>query len=210
MTWAWPDTSSLIWLGRTMVAWGILVGVIGAIQGILFTFGRLHMGCPRCNTRSTVTGGDRDGMHLKCPSCGDLRLKFGSLFGLKAIRRGTKEDGLSDYKGETVSLIHTPKRHVVPFMIIFSPVAASIITASIIHRFSFFYLLIPGFWCYGVGCMIIEALHSGSMSDNHGTALRVKTPFRFWSKLGVWFLFYLFALIAPVGFALQEHHKVKM
>ena len=119
-------------------------------------------------------------------------------------------DGVDPLKYQEASapLLLTPKKHPFPFMALYLPVIGSIIAASFIHKFSFFYLLIPGLWCYGVGCFIINGLYSGSMSDNHGTALRLKSPVRFWGKIGIWFLFYLFAMVYPIGFAMQEHHKM--
>ena len=100
-----------------------------------------------------------------------------------------------------------PLRHSVPFAIIFLPVVASIIAASIIHKFSFFYLLIPGFWCYGVGGFILDGVFGGSFSDNYGTASRSKSPIRFWGKIGIWSLFYILAAAFPIGFALQERDR---
>ena len=100
-----------------------------------------------------------------------------------------------------------PLRHSIPFAIIFLPVVASIIAASMIHKFSFFYLVIPGFWCYGVGGLILDGVFGGSFSDNYGTALRSKSPIRFWGKIGIWSLFYILAAAFPIGFALQEHEK---
>ncbi len=146
-------------------------------------------------------------MYLSCPECGDLRIKLGSIFGLEVIRSGSEEDDLSDYKEESASLLLTPKRHPLLFIVLYLPVVASIIVATIIHEFTVFYLLIPGVWCYGVGCFIIEGIYKGSMSDNHGTALRSKSPVRFWGKIGIWFLFYVFATAFPIGFAMQEHSK---
>jgi hypothetical protein len=107
------------------------------------------------------------------------------------------------------SLLLAPKRHLVPFIIIFLPVVASVVAASMIHEFSFFYILIPGFWCYGVGGFILDGLFAGRISDNHGTAVRGGSPFRFWGKIGIWSLFYLFTAAYPIGFALQESAKQK-
>jgi hypothetical protein len=102
-----------------------------------------------------------------------------------------------------------PKRHPISFVIIFLPVVASVVAASMIHEFSFFYILIPGIWCYGVGGSILNGLFSGKMNDTHGAAVRASSPFRFWGKIGIWSLFYLTAAAYPIGFALQESAKQK-
>ena len=202
--WMLPENSVFVWPVAVAIGWGILVAVFGAIQGIMVARGRFYLGCPRCNARSHVSGGGRDGLYLNCPDCGELRLKLGSLFGLKVIQCGSEQDDLADYHPAAHSPLLAPKQHLIPFLIIFLPVVGSVIAASVIHEFSFFYLLIPGFWCYAVGGFILDGIFGGSMSDNHGTALRSKAPFRFWGKIGIWSLFYLFAAAFPIGYACQE------
>lgn len=209
IAWLLPDDSPLMWLAVIAIFWGIGVGAIGAIQGIMLACGKLHLGCPLCDTRSTVSRGDRDGMYLDCPHCGELRIKVGRISGLQAVRPGSVDDELTEHPASMDSLLLAPKRHLLPFSIIFLPVVASVVTASMIHKFSFFYILIPGFWCYAVGGFILDALFSGNVSDSHGTAIRRGSPIRFWSKIGIWSLFYLFAAAFPVGFAIQESNKQK-
>ena len=205
--WVLPKDSIFIWPIVAVIIWGIIVAALGAIQGIMLACGRLYMGCPRCNIKSNVIGGNSDGIYLACPNCGELRVKLGSLFGLKTIKTGSTEDDLSEYRPESSSPLLAPIRHFIPFAIIFLPVVASITTASIVYKFSFLYLIIPGVWCYCVGGFILDGIFSGHMSDNHGTALRTKAPFRFWSKIGVWSIFYILAAAFPIGFALQERAK---
>ena len=205
--WMIPEDSILVWPVAIAIAWGILVAFLGAIQGIMLACGRLYVGCPTCNAKSHVLGGDRDGMCLDCPNCGELRLKPGGLFRLKAIQCGSDEDELADYHPDSHSPLLAPKRHWIPFLIIYLPVVGSVIAASAIHKFMFFYLLIPGFWCFAVGGVILDGIFSGSISDNHGTALRSKSPFRFWGKIGIWSIAYLLAAAFPIGFALQERAK---
>ncbi len=202
-----PENSAFIWPVVAAILWGLLIALFGAYQGIMLACGRLYLGCPICDAKSCVAGGDRDGMYLDCPDCGELRLKAGSLFGLKAIKSGSDEDELADYHPNSRSPLLAPWRHFIPFVIIFLPVIASIVVASLIHEFTFFYLLIPGVWCFAVGGFILDGIFGGSMSDNHGTALRSKSPFRFWRKIGIWSLFYVFAAAFPIGYALQEKSK---
>jgi hypothetical protein len=209
IAWVLPKESPFIWPVIAVIFWGFLVAALGAIQGIMLACGKLHLGCPRCDARSYVSGGDRDGMYLECPHCGGLRIKAGRLFGLQSIRPGSEEDDLAECPASPGSPLLAPKRHLVPFVIIFLPVVASVVTASMIHKFSLFYILIPGFSCYALGGVILDALFSGSASDNHGTALRSRSPMRFWGKIGIWSLFYLFAAAFPIGFAIQERGKQK-
>jgi hypothetical protein len=49
-----------------------IVCTIGAWFGILICLGRLHFGCPFCNTRSPFTGGGGRNLYLKCPNCGTV------------------------------------------------------------------------------------------------------------------------------------------
>lgn len=58
----------------------ICLGILGAVMGLLFAFGQLHLGCPRCSARSKVVGGTSKGMVLDCPHCGLVRIGK-SLFG---------------------------------------------------------------------------------------------------------------------------------
>jgi len=206
--WILPENSILIWPVGLAVVWGIFVAVFGAVQGIRLARGSLFLGCPLCNAKSQVTGGNRDGMYLDCFDCGELRFKPGSLFGLKVIRTGSPEDDLANLRPESRSPLLAPRRHLFPFLLIFLPVLGSIVTATLIHEFSFFYILIPGFWCYAVGGFILDGIFGGRMSDNHGTAQRSRTPFRFWAKVCIWSLFYLFAAAYPIAYALQERAKL--
>ncbi len=209
IAWLLPNDSPFILPAVAGIIWGLMVAAIGAVQGIMLACGRLYLGCPLCDARSFVSGGDRDGVYLDCPHCGELRLKIGRIFGLQAIRTGSAEDDLAESPASPGSPLLAPKRHLVPFVIIFLPVVASVVTASMIHKFSFFYILIPGFSCYALGGVILDALFSGSASDNHGTALRSRSPVRFWGKIGIWSLFYLFAAAFPISFAIQERGKQK-
>ena len=136
-------------------------------------------------------------------------LIYGSIFSLKVTHIGKEDTELSEYQDESASILLTPKKYLIPFFILFLPVIASIIIASTRHEFSFFYFLIPGVWCYGVGCLLIKGICNGRISDSHGTAIRSKSPIRFWGKISVWFLFYLFATAFPIGYAIQEHNNVE-
>jgi hypothetical protein len=54
---------------------------------------------------------------------------------------------------------------------------------------------------------LIDGVAKGSLKDNHGTAIRHREPIRFWVKVAIWSLFYMFAIAWNIGFALQERNK---
>ncbi len=206
-TWLLPNDSPFVWPATAAVVWGVLVAALGAVQGLMLVCGKLHLGCPLCNARSVVVGGDRGGIYLECPHCGELRLKIGRLGALRAIRPGSVDDDLADCPATPGSPLLAPKRHLVSFVIIFLPVVASVFAATVIHKFSIFYILIPGFWCYAVGGFILDGIFSGCLSDSGGTTTRGRTPIRFWGIIGIWSLFYIFAAVFPIGYAIQESNK---
>jgi hypothetical protein len=83
-------------------------------------------------------------------------------------------------------------------------VVASVVAASIIHRFSWFYLVIPGAWCWFVGGFLIHSAITGVIEDNSGRLFRPIAPKRFWLRFSLWSFAYVFAAVIPLGFALQE------
>ena len=197
--WFLPDDSLFLIPVAVVIGWGMLVALLGAIQGILFAFGRLRMGCPDCNAASPVTSGDEDGMWLDCPKCGELQIRIGRFGKLVAA----PPEPVEEVQVESGSPLRAPMRHPVAFAIMFAPVVASIIAASVIHQFNLFYLIIPGFWCYGVGGFILEAIFSG----RYGRHSRSGQPIRFWGNIAIWSMFYVFAAYFPIGFAKQERAK---
>lgn len=146
-------------------------------------------------------------MLLDCPKCGELRVSSRFGFSLKAIRVGSEEDVLRDCPPPSENVLTIPRKYPLPFALLFLPMVATVVVASVIDQFRFFYLLIPGFFCYGVACCLIEGYVMGRLSDNSGTVVHSREPFRFWRKAGVWLLVYLFATVAPIGFAIQEREK---
>lgn len=74
------------WLSGMATLWVIAIGILGAFLGVALVLGKLHLGCPGCDTRSKVQGANRDGVYLDCPECGELLLKMGSLIGLKVTQ----------------------------------------------------------------------------------------------------------------------------
>jgi len=80
-------------LGRVnFVAKCVLVSLclIGAFMGILMVVGRLRMGCPFCGKSGSVGGNKRDGMWMKCDSCGFVR--GSGPFGLTIVREEIDHD----------------------------------------------------------------------------------------------------------------------
>lgn len=203
------NTPALALPGVALLLWSFLVALAGAVQGVLLALGRLSLGCPVCGAKSRVSGGNADGMRLDCPACGTLRLKTGRFFRLQVIRPGSKDDDLAECPPPTKGILKLPLRHPLPFLALFLPVVGSIAASAVIYKFTLFFLLVPGFWCYAVACFLLDALFTGRIQDNTGTSLRAKAPFRFWRECAIWTLAYLFALSFPVGFALQERGRAE-
>ncbi|TSJ78724.1 hypothetical protein [Rariglobus hedericola] len=63
----------------------MVLGVLGAFQGILFAFKKLHVGCPLCRKKSHVVDGNKQAIWLDCPDCGRLHVTHG-LVRLKITR----------------------------------------------------------------------------------------------------------------------------
>jgi hypothetical protein len=193
----------------------MLTAAVGAVMGVLLILGRLRMGCPLCDSASKVSFGQGNVLCLECPECGDLHVMFGKIGPLKILDQDSADEGEdpSDWEENQKDvtgfkrLMTTPKRHPVACTLVYAPVVASIVAAGIIHEFSLFYVLIPGFWCYAIGAMLIEAIKRGRIEDNHGSAVRSRQPIRFWVKTSVWIAGYAFATCFPVVFAIQESRK---
>ncbi|MFH1024201.1 MAG: hypothetical protein V1809_12545 [Planctomycetota bacterium] len=65
------------------IALMVILGVWGAVLGIVFAFGKLYFGCPDCGAKSRVLGGGKWGMLLDCPQCGQLVVSWSFLGKLK-------------------------------------------------------------------------------------------------------------------------------
>lgn len=135
-----------------------------------------------------------------------------------SLRRGRKSSpgrgslgGTRDGNSDVNALFSIPIAHPISFLIIFFPAFASIVAASVIHRFQFFYILVPGFWCFAVASSCLHDVYSGKMCfrglGNSQAISRSKAPIQFWGTIGIWALFYLFAAAFPIGYALQERAK---
>ena len=108
---------------------------------------------------------------------------------------------------ETRELFSVPKRHPLAFAVALAPVLVSIAVSTALYRFTFAYA-VPLIWCFLVSLYLIEGIQKGRLSDNHGTAIRSETPARFWAKIAIWSLGYLFAASWCIGFALQEQARL--
>ena len=205
------ETVILVGTGFTM-----FTAALGAIMGLLLTLGRLKMGCPQCDSASKASFGGGNMLCLQCPECGELSVSFGRIGPLKIYGEDSVEEAEDD-PGEWEEnqkdaagfkrQMTTPWRHPVACAVVYSPVVASVVAASIIHEFTLFYIFIPGFWCYAIGAMLVEAIQRGRIADDQGSAVLSKQPVRFCLKAVIWIFGYLFATWFPIGFALQESGK---
>lgn len=194
----------------------MFTAALGVVMAVLLVIGRLKMGCPQCGRASKASFGGDNTLCLECPECGELFVSFGRMGPLKILGEDSAdeaEDDPSEWEENQKDgagfkrLMMTPRRHPVAFTLIYAPVVASVVAASIIHEFIIIYVIVPGFWCYAIGAMLVEAIQRGRIADNQGSAVRSKQPFRFWLKAGIWILAYLFATWVPIGLALQESGK---
>src|SRR3954471_7618984 len=107
---------------------------------------------------------------------------------------------------ETRVFLSVPKRRPFAFAAVYVPVIASVVISSAVYRFTFAYCL-PLVWCFFVSLFLIQGLEKGQLTDNHGTAIRDQTPTRFWAKVSIWSVAYLFAIMWCIGFAMQERRR---
>jgi len=205
------ETVILFGTGFTM-----FTAALGVVMAVLLVIGRLKMGCPQCDRASKASFGGDNTLCLECPECGELFVSFGRMGPLKILGADSADEAEDD-PGEWEEnqkdatgfkrLMMTPRRHPVACTLIYAPVVASVVAASIIHEFSIIYVIVPGFWCYAIGAMLVEAIQRGRIADDQGSAVRSKQPIRFWLKASIWIFGYLFATWFPIGFALQESGK---
>jgi len=66
MVWLVPETSNLFMVSMLMIAWAILIGILGALQAVLLVLGRLKYGCPWCKAPSPVIKGNRNILIINC------------------------------------------------------------------------------------------------------------------------------------------------
>lgn len=193
-------------IGIGLGSLGILVpsGIFDAYLGLKLCRGPLLMKCPFCGGAGKVGFSKVLGMHLNCPRCGSVRghgflkaqLAHGPLTHSEQEEEAARPGGL-----QLRDLLRTSPLSVGAILAL---PAASVVAASLIHRFSWFYLLIPGAWCLLVGTMQWRSLQTGVIEDNTGRVLRRHHLFRFWCKFAIWTVAYLFAASFPVFYALQE------
>jgi hypothetical protein len=199
-----PENPVAIGIGLGALAILIFTGIFGAYLGLKLCRGPLLMRCPFCGGAGQVGFSKVIGMHLDCPRCGSVRghgflkaqLAHGPLTHSEQEEEEARPGGLP-----LRDLVRTSPWPVVAILVI---PAASVVAASLIHRFSWFYLLIPGLGCLLVGTMQWQSLQTGVIEDNTGRVMRRHHPFRFWCKFAIWTVAYLFAASFPLFYALQE------
>lgn len=205
-----PDNPILSVMHSVVLTGCLILGLGGAIFGILLIRGKLSLGCPTCDTRSPVSGLHRGLITLECPQCGHIMFRIGSLSKLQTITSEEERKERKRHRPIAKSPLHAPFVYRVPFLCLFLPVIASIVAASFIHHFSFFYLIIPGFWSYAVSGFVLESIYAGYFSMRHGGNIsRQNAPIRFWGMIALWMAFYAFAAVFPIGYARQESRKEK-
>jgi hypothetical protein len=115
---------------------------------------------------------------------------------------------ISIYKANRNPFLFVPLTYPIAFFVAFIPAVAAIVFASVIYKFEAFYFIVPGVWCYGVSVLCIHDVYRGKIRFRSGRIVsRVKSPIEFWFNIGIWVLFYLFAVAFPIGYSLQERSK---
>jgi len=160
-----PEDSPFRILPPLLFAYVIVLCLWGAWMGIQLARGRVRMGCPLCREVGEVPWGDANGMRLDCPQCGELRLALHNPFRLRVVRVGSEEDELAQCAPASGNGLTHPASYPRSFALIFVPVILSIVVGSVLHGFSLFFLLIPGFFCYCVGGFLVEAFHQGRLTE---------------------------------------------
>lgn len=192
--------------------WVICMGVMGAITAILLMKGKLRLGCPRCERMCKVNHAGYQVLEMNCEKCGRLVVLF-KMLGLEVLdrdetrKRQVEERKLRRKSGKKVRLLEIPIRYPKAFAAMFLPVVLSIIIGSIIYQFMFFYLIIPGVWCYIIASVLIQAVAMGEIDWKTGTMYRSQKPIRFWLSLLIWMPFYVMSAYMPIGMGLQESGK---
>ena len=164
------------------------------------------MKCPVCSEACLVLGADKSGLCIDCQKCGELTIKLGSITGIKIIDK-TSITAKVHRRESKYKFIITPLIHPISFCLLYIPVVISIVYASYIHKFSYFFILVPGFWCYFTVVLLIDSFFKGIIEDNQGIAIRQESPILYWLKMLIWFLLYVFASTFPILFAIQEVMK---
>ncbi len=72
----------------------ILLGLVGAVMGIMMVFGKLLMRCPFCGRPGPVGGTKSEGMWMDCDACGHIH--GGGLLRLRIVRDEPDQEGPRD------------------------------------------------------------------------------------------------------------------
>ena len=138
---------------------------------------------------------------MDCPACGEIR--GGGLFGWKIVRDEAEACGPKPEVPVKKMQFRSPW-----FWGMFGVSVVSAVCGVVIHQFSFMTVFGP-LWCFLVASPLIETLSTGCLNDNAGPTFRSRQPVKFWLRTCFWLFGYGLAVYMPVGFALQERHKIE-
>ena len=188
------------------VEWGfigllVVYGLVGLFVAVMLLRRRLVLLCPFCS-RPGVANLDRsEGLTMECPKCGEIR--GGGWLGWKIVRDKAEACGPKPAVPVRKMQFRSPW-----FWVLFGVSVLSAACGVAIHQFSFFTVFGP-LWCFLVASPLVQTLSTGCLDDNAGPTFRSRQPVKYWARTCFWLFGYGLAVYMPVGFALQEQHKIE-
>ena len=183
-----------------IVAFFVLV-VFGTVVGFLIWRERLFLRCPFCPENGSVVITHEEGMELSCPKCGTITAN-GPL-GLTLVRESDMPK-----KPRLRAPVKRMEFRSAWFWIAFTPMILSSVASIAIYRFCFASWF-PAVWGFVVCGFLVQSMRTGCLDDNAGPTFRSRQPVKFWFRILLWTLGYLFALSFPIGYARQEAGREK-
>ncbi|WP_395752247.1 hypothetical protein [Prosthecobacter sp.] len=166
--------------------------------------GQLALMCPFCARPGQAHLDGSEELTMECPACGEIR--GGGQLGWKIVRDQKKPKSRAG-KRRAVPVKQVQSRS--PwFWGLFGLSVVSAAAGVVIHAFSFFTVFVP-LWCFLVGRHLEQTLRTGCLHDNRGPTFRSRQPVKFWVGTGAWMFSYAFAVVMPLGFALQERETME-
>jgi hypothetical protein len=183
---------------------GLLVvyGLVGLFVGVMLLRRKLLLYCAFCGRPGLGNLVRSEGLTMECPKCGEIR--GGGWLGWKIVRNKEEACGPKPKPKVPVRKMQFQSPW---FWGLFGVSVASAVCGVVIHQFSFMTVFAP-LWCFLVASPLIETLSTGCLNDNAGPTFRSRQPVKFWAGTFFWLCGYALAVYMPVGFALQERHKI--
>ncbi|WP_395736358.1 hypothetical protein [Prosthecobacter sp.] len=178
--------------------------LVGLVLGIKLKRGQLALMCPFCARPGQAQVDGSEELTMECPACGEIR--GGGPLGWTIVRVQKKPKPRAG-KRRAVPASQMQSRS--PwFWGLFGLSVASAAAGAVIHTFSLFMVFGP-LWCFLVGRHLEQTLRTGCLNDNRGPTFRSREPVKFWVGTCIWMFGCAFAVVMPLGFALQERGRIE-